>query len=130
MTCLEAMASGNAIVVTSAGGTKEYAVDGKCGVVVPPADPAALSAAVVALLKDPGRRADLGRNARASAQSELTRTNIASQAVAVYSQAMQRHQEKAAGALYRHGDARFVLDAEALLIRTSECSMTSCISNR
>jgi glycogen(starch) synthase len=115
MSCLEAMASGNAVVVTDAGGTKEYAIDGECGIVIPSADPSSLARAVVGLLKDEQRRASLGKNARARVEKELTRTIIASQTVELYEEAILKHRSRAAHALYRRGDKNFTLDAEALL---------------
>jgi len=50
---LEAMALGRPVVTTSAGGSAEVVVDGESGFVVPPADPAALAAAVERVLRDP-----------------------------------------------------------------------------
>jgi len=58
---LDAMACGKAIVATTAGGIPEVVVDGETGLLVPPRDDAALAGAIVALLKDPGRRAAMGR---------------------------------------------------------------------
>src|SRR4029079_72795 len=52
---LEAQACGIPQVVTAVGGTRESVVP-ETGVVVPPGDPAALSAALVDLLLDPVRR--------------------------------------------------------------------------
>lgn len=61
---LEAMAAGKPTVVTSVGENPHVVVSGETGLVVPPADPAALAEALRALLRDPGRRAALGRDAR------------------------------------------------------------------
>jgi glycosyltransferase involved in cell wall biosynthesis len=65
---LEAMATGLACVATTVGGIPEVVTDGDDGVLVPPADPDRLAAALVALLRDPGRRAELGCRARARAE--------------------------------------------------------------
>jgi len=57
---LEAMALGRPVVTTSAGGSAEVVVDGESGFVVPPADPAALAAAVERVLRDPVLARSLG----------------------------------------------------------------------
>lgn len=61
---LEAMAMAKAVVATANPSVEEVVVDGETGVLVPPGDPAAMRAAIVRLLADPGERARLGRNAR------------------------------------------------------------------
>src|SRR5262249_59618973 len=50
---LEAMAAGRAVIAPREGGPREIVVDGKTGVLVPPRDPDALAAAMVALLPTP-----------------------------------------------------------------------------
>lgn len=61
---LEAMACGRPVVLTDVDGARESLPPGHAGAcLVPPEDPAALAAAVVALLRDPSRRAALGRQA-------------------------------------------------------------------
>jgi glycosyltransferase involved in cell wall biosynthesis len=54
---LEALASGKPIVATRVGGNPEVVEDGVNGLVVPPADPAAIARAVLALRRDPAARA-------------------------------------------------------------------------
>ena len=56
MAVLEAMATGLPVVATSVGGVPECILPGETGVLVPPADCAALGGAVVRLLKDPAER--------------------------------------------------------------------------
>lgn len=56
----EAMAAGLPVVATAVGGLPECVSDGETGVLVPPSDPPALAAALVALLGDPLRRRQLG----------------------------------------------------------------------
>lgn len=60
-TVLDAMAMGLAVVGTTAGGMPEVVVDDETGLLVPPADPVALAAAIVNLLQDSERRAEMGR---------------------------------------------------------------------
>ena len=57
---LDAMAIGQAIVATRAGGIPEVVAHDQTGVLVPPRDADALAAAIVRLLGDPDRRAQLG----------------------------------------------------------------------
>jgi glycosyltransferase involved in cell wall biosynthesis len=64
---IEAMALGRPAVVTRVGGTPEVVSDGTHGLVVPPRDPAALAAALLRLLGDPGLRASMGAAARSRA---------------------------------------------------------------
>jgi glycosyltransferase involved in cell wall biosynthesis len=61
---LESMAAGAPVVATRVGGTPEALLDGKTGLLVPPADSAALVAAIARLLEDPGLAARLGQAAR------------------------------------------------------------------
>ena len=62
---LEAAACGRATLCGTAGGTGEAVEDGVTGVRTDGGDPAAVAAAVVALLTDPARRAAMGRAGRA-----------------------------------------------------------------
>lgn len=68
MVAAEAMAAGVPLVAAAAGSLPEVVDAPRGGVLVPPGDPAALAAAVAALLDDPGRRAALAQGARASAE--------------------------------------------------------------
>jgi glycosyltransferase involved in cell wall biosynthesis len=61
---LEAMAYGKAIVATRVGGIPDVLADGTEGIIVPPGDVAALSAAVNELVADPDRIRALGRAAK------------------------------------------------------------------
>jgi glycosyltransferase involved in cell wall biosynthesis len=61
---LEAMASGKPVVATTVDGPPEIVEDGLSGLLVPPRDPEALSKALVELLKDPRRRASMGKRGR------------------------------------------------------------------
>ena len=62
--CLESMAAGRAIVASNAGGMREMLTPGKCGLLVPPAEPDAIATAVVSLLRQPTERVRMGLAAR------------------------------------------------------------------
>ena len=61
---LESMRACLPMVVTDVGGNAEAVLDGATGLVVPPADPAALAAAITRLAQAPGLRRSLGEAGR------------------------------------------------------------------
>ena len=67
----EHMAQGHPIVATNNGGQREYIVDGKNGLLVPPNDPDALADALRKLLRDPALRQQLGAQAKADYDDHL-----------------------------------------------------------
>jgi alpha-maltose-1-phosphate synthase len=81
---LEAMACETAVVASAVGGIPEVVEDGVTGVLVPPADPAALAEAVNGLLADPARAAAMGRAGRARAVERFAWPAIARQTAALY----------------------------------------------
>jgi glycosyltransferase involved in cell wall biosynthesis len=60
LVCLEAMASGRAVVASRVDGIPDAVVEGKTGLLVPPDDPEALAHALDTLLADPGHAERLG----------------------------------------------------------------------
>lgn len=68
MALLEAMAWGRAIVATAVGGVPDVLSDGEDALIVPPADPEALAAAIARLAADAALRRRLGPAARARAR--------------------------------------------------------------
>jgi glycosyltransferase involved in cell wall biosynthesis len=64
---LEAMWAGRPVVASAVGGSPEAVEDGTTGLLVPKGDARALAAAVAGLLRDPERRARMGRAAAARA---------------------------------------------------------------
>jgi glycosyltransferase involved in cell wall biosynthesis len=68
---LEAMAAGRPVIATAVSGSSELVIDGETGMLVPPADPRALAAAIDALLRD---RA--AASAMAAAGRERVRANF------------------------------------------------------
>ncbi len=83
---LEAMACGTAVVGSRVGGIPEVVADGETGLLVPPGDPAALAAALNALVADPRWAAEMGRLGRARAEAEFGWSGIAAQTVALYAE--------------------------------------------
>ncbi len=87
MVILEAMALGLPAVATAVGGIPECIVPGQTGLLVPPANPEALAAAVVGLLADPAQRRRLGEAGRRQVQesfsleSQTTRIEAALQTI-------------------------------------------------
>lgn len=68
---LEAMAAARPVVATRVGGIPDALRDGATGILVPPADPAALGAALQQVLESPLRARMLGAAAQAHARAEF-----------------------------------------------------------
>jgi glycosyltransferase involved in cell wall biosynthesis len=66
---LEAMATARPVVASRIGGVDELVLDGVTGLLVPPADPAALAAAILRLTASPELRVRLGDAARERART-------------------------------------------------------------
>jgi glycosyltransferase involved in cell wall biosynthesis len=71
MAVLEAFACGVPVVATDLGGLPELVEGGRCGLVVPAGDAAAMAAALAGLLADPERALAMGRAARGRAATEF-----------------------------------------------------------
>jgi glycosyltransferase involved in cell wall biosynthesis len=87
-TALEALASGTAVVATSAGGLGSVVIDDRTGAIVPERDPSALAAAIAALLRDPARRARLGGAGRQAVAARFGWARAAKTFVAAYDRAL------------------------------------------
>jgi glycosyltransferase involved in cell wall biosynthesis len=72
LVAVEALLLGRPVVATNIGGLPEVIRDGETGVLVEPEDPAALADAVIRLLSDPARAAELGRAGREDARSRFS----------------------------------------------------------
>lgn len=69
---LESLATARPVVVSDTPGMRQYVSEGRTGHLVPPGDPEALAGAVLRLLDDPERAAELGRNGRIEVESSFT----------------------------------------------------------
>lgn len=65
---VQAMSVGLPVVASNAGGIPEVVTDGKSGILVEPAKPKLLAAAIVEILRDPSRSKKMGETARREAQ--------------------------------------------------------------
>jgi D-inositol-3-phosphate glycosyltransferase len=81
---LEAMACGVPVVATAVGGQIDSVVDGVTGVHVAPCDPAALGAAIAALLDHPERRAELGAAGARRARERFAHGRVAAATREIY----------------------------------------------
>jgi glycosyltransferase involved in cell wall biosynthesis len=61
MAVIEALAHAKPVVATSVGSIPDYLLDGESALLVPPAQPAVLAEAILALLRDPPYREQIGR---------------------------------------------------------------------
>jgi glycosyltransferase involved in cell wall biosynthesis len=84
---VEALAAGLPVVATDAGGTRELIRDGATGLLVPPADVAALTRAARRLLDDPERARTLARNGRRLAFEQFDAARNAQTALVLFRQA-------------------------------------------
>jgi len=85
---LEAMSLGAAIVATDVGGVAEALVDGDSALLVPSHNDRALAAAVIELVGDPDRRAELGAAALERARL-FSRTAMIERLTEVYAEVAQ-----------------------------------------
>jgi glycosyltransferase involved in cell wall biosynthesis len=76
---IEAMMQGRPVIATRGGGPSEIIESDADGVLVAPDDPAALAAAMTALIGDPARRRSLGAHGMARARTQFTIDRMASE---------------------------------------------------
>ncbi|MBP7690446.1 MAG: glycosyltransferase family 4 protein [Anaerolineales bacterium] len=86
LSILEAMAAGLPVVATRVTGAAEAVVAGETGWLVPPANPDALAAAVLALLGDPARARQMGAAGRQRVAAHFTRAHMLAQLDTIYRQ--------------------------------------------
>jgi glycosyltransferase involved in cell wall biosynthesis len=87
---VEAMHFGRPVVATFTGGSPEAVEDGITGLLVRPNDPGALGDAIVALLRDPGRRERMGAAARARLAAVFGEDKIVASLLDAYAAAGRR----------------------------------------
>jgi glycogen(starch) synthase len=88
MVALEAGAAGTPVVAGAAGGLPEVVASGKTGLLVPPRDPEALAAAVVAVLSDPALAGRLVRAAQRDIEARFVWPVAARATEKVYAEAI------------------------------------------
>lgn len=93
---LEAMACGVPVVAAAVGGLLDTVRDGVTGTHVPPRDPAALAAAISALLADPERRRRYGLAALARVRRDYTWSSVAARTAGVYAAEVGRARPRVA----------------------------------
>jgi glycosyltransferase involved in cell wall biosynthesis len=81
---VEAMAAALPVVASSVGGNAEAVKDEVTGILVPPEDPAALSAAITRLLSDPSEARAMGIAGKAFAAENFTTEAMMNRITAVY----------------------------------------------
>jgi glycosyltransferase involved in cell wall biosynthesis len=87
---LDAGAGAVPVVATRAGGIPETIQDGITGILVPPADPGALAAAILELARDPDRRARMAIAAREWVATSRSEAQMVEETLAVYRSLVSR----------------------------------------
>jgi glycosyltransferase involved in cell wall biosynthesis len=90
LSILEAMAAGLPVVAAAVGGVPELIEHGGTGLLVPPADPAALAAALERLLRDAGLRRALGAAGRARVRARFDIVTLRDAHLALYARELAR----------------------------------------
>lgn len=86
MVALEAMAAKLPVIATAVGGTPDVVIHNETGLLVPPADPAALAAAIQTLMHSPLQRQQLGEAGHQRAKRCFSVQQNVSQTTALYHQ--------------------------------------------
>jgi len=93
---LESMAAGAAVVATDVGGTAEALVDGKNGLLIPPADPQVMAAAIVHLIDNPPLARELGNQAKRTISDRFSLDRMVGATESLYDDLLSRKQRRAA----------------------------------
>jgi glycosyltransferase involved in cell wall biosynthesis len=89
LSMLEAMACGKAVVAANVGGIPGVLLDGVTGLLFPSENVAALADAVVKLLADPKRRAEMGRAGRRRVETDFSQATMMEKTLALYQARVQ-----------------------------------------
>jgi glycosyltransferase involved in cell wall biosynthesis len=92
LSILEAMSAGKPVIATHIGGTDEAVIAGETGLLVPPADSAALAAAIRSLLTDRPLAQRLATAGRARVAQEFSAAKMVQQVIAVYDELLAKHE--------------------------------------
>jgi glycosyltransferase involved in cell wall biosynthesis len=95
---MEALACGVPVVATAVGGTPEVIDHRRTGLLVPPADPAALADALVTLLTNAPLRQRLGQLGPRVVEDRFQATRMLTQTAAIYDEVLQTVTERASSA--------------------------------
>ncbi len=87
---IESFAAARTVVATAVDGTIEIVIDGKTGLLVPPGEPARLSAAITQLIASPELARNLGRTGRRFAEEHFSERRQVDETEAVYEAALCR----------------------------------------
>jgi glycosyltransferase involved in cell wall biosynthesis len=90
LSILEAMAAGKPVVATQISGTDEAVIDDETGLLVPPADPTALAAAIRSVLDDRALAQRLAFAGRIRVEQEFSTAAMLQQVTAVYAELLAR----------------------------------------
>jgi len=85
---LEAMACETPVVASAVGGILEVVVDGETGILVPPANPDALAAALRRVLEDPALARRMGQAGRQRVEAQFSWASVAERTERVYGAAV------------------------------------------
>jgi glycosyltransferase involved in cell wall biosynthesis len=87
---LEAMARAKPVIATTVGGIPEAVAHGETGLLVPPGDDAALASAIIALVRSPEQRREMGARGRARFEALFTANLMARRTLEVYRRVLAR----------------------------------------
>ena len=90
LTAVESLLSETPVVAFESGGVTDVVIDEQTGVLVPPGDVAALAAALDALLANPARLSELGRQGRIHALAMFGTDAVARQYSEIYREALAK----------------------------------------
>lgn len=95
---LEAMAAGRPIIACNIQGNRELIRNGENGLLAPPADPIALSEAIIKILSNPALGEALGRQAAIDCRSRFSEARMVEETIAIYDRVCRRSTNAAATA--------------------------------